>query len=176
MTDFNIKAIPTLLVLNISNNLLEYLPIDIVDKLRFENKFYIVVDNNTWNCSHPEWKEYLTAELTMAFCSDLTTMKIDSYEAPDVVDVENKHFVNSSTSCVMHCNEGKFKEYCPFWIIGAVWVGVILGNVRTLKRLICCPTTVTKDDKTTQCGRYLILQIFNNISNILKPLQLYQIR
>lgn len=152
LTDFNVKAIPTLLVLNISYNSLEYLPIDIVDKLRFENKFYVIVDNNPWNCSHPEWKQYLTDELTMAFCSDLATIKIDSYEASDEVDVQQKKFVNSSTSGITRCIEGKFKEYCPFWIFGAVWVGVILGNVRTLKRLICCPTTITKDDKTTQCG------------------------
>lgn len=153
LSDFNVNAIPSLLVFNISYNLLEYLPLDILDKLRFANKFYVIVDNNPWNCSRSEWKQYLTADLTMAFCYDLTTMS-DSYEASEEVDLAPKQFVNSSsTSCGTHCTEGKFKEYCSFWIFGAVWLGIILGNVRTLKRLICCPTTVTKDDKTTQCGK-----------------------
>lgn len=151
MTGFNLDAIPSLTTLNVSDNALEYLPRDFVDKLEETNDFYVIIDNNPWNCSHPEWKDYLSTQLTQAFCSNISSLS-DSYKSSEV----SKQNTNITTDLSSNCAVLMLKNRCAFWIFGALWVGIILGNISKLKQLLFCPKSQTLKDKATQCGKYTI--------------------
>lgn len=149
LSDLNISGIPSVTVLNISHNSLEYLPEDIMFKLNSSNRFFVIVDNNPWNCSHPLWKDKLSTEFVRVFC--LNTSVDSSYAEAEEQNIIGN--VNSTKEMSSSCSASIMNRHCPFWIFGALWTGVILGNIRKLKQLVFCPTNITSDDKTTQCGR-----------------------
>lgn len=149
LTEFNVLSMPSLTILNISDNSLQYLPKSILDKVTSTNSFFLIADNNPWNCSHPKWKQYLTEQLTVALCSNISQVP-DSYA--ESREEESKIIPNVTDSNYTPCSVGVFKTNCPFWMFGALWVGIILGNIKKLKQLVFCPSSLTLEDKATQCG------------------------
>ncbi|KAJ8938994.1 hypothetical protein NQ318_015559 [Aromia moschata] len=154
LSDFDVGWFPSLVVLNVSHNRLEHLPAGVLDRLAEVNDFYAIVDNNPWNCSHPAWAERLTETSVAAFCGDHV---YDSSEAQSKMRALEESPLNGTEAdeeaagCFWRC---AFLT-CVWWIIGAVWVGVILGNVCKLKRLLFTqPRTYV--DKNTQCGTYAV--------------------
>lgn len=151
LTNFNVQAFPSLTVLNVSYNALEYLPIDILDKLRSSNQFYLIIDDNPWNCSRSEWNANLSAELTQAFCTNLSLVE-GQYATSAQKEVQGS---NSTTQFTSNCSSGVFETQCAFWIFGAIWAGIILGNISKLKTMLFCPNNVIMEDKAIQCGKYV---------------------
>lgn len=149
LSDFNISTLRSLTVLDISNNSLEFLPKDILDTLNTSTHFFLIIDNNPWNCSHPSWKDNLSSEYIVAFCSN-TSREQKSFD-----EIEEQHLVeqtNSTRETPQSCSDNILKDHCPFWIFGALWTGVILGNIRKLKQLVFCPKNIILEEKSTQCG------------------------
>lgn len=148
LTNLNVTAIPSLTVLNISHNSLEYLPKDILDKLELFNQFYIIVDGNPWNCFHEEWKEFLSKNLVEAFCLN-DTAKQNNFSQLQQVNISSLYTHN--------CSSNVFKTACGFWIFGSLWLGIILGNISKLKKLLFHPYAMNMEDKAIQCGNYNII-------------------
>lgn len=148
LTDFNVLSLPSLIVLNVSDNSLEYLPINILEKIESTNNFYLIAGDNPWNCSHLQWKEYLSPQLKLALCSNISVLDEGYAEGEE----EEPKLNSNVTEIYPQCSVGIFKTHCLSWMFGALWVGIILGNVKKLKQLVFCPRNSTMEDKATQCG------------------------
>lgn len=83
LSNFNVTNFRSNLKLNISHNNLEYLPVSFIEKLRGDNAFYIIIDDNPWNCTHPHWIDLLDQLLIEAFCTNKT------YDA-DIIHMREK--------------------------------------------------------------------------------------
>ncbi|XP_057652920.1 leucine-rich repeat transmembrane protein FLRT3-like isoform X1 [Diorhabda carinulata] len=160
---FDNDIFKSLTLLNISNNNLEYLPSGILTRLTENNKFYLLIDNNPWNCSRSEWSQVLDTNMINAFCADLdniydtvedniTVIATPLVQNLDVI-TENtvttpvKQTKSSSSLCAY---ETKCFSYCIFWFLGGIWVGIILGNICKLKALICPAAQNTSQEMDTQ--------------------------
>ncbi|XP_074034464.1 uncharacterized protein [Leptinotarsa decemlineata] len=157
LTNFNVSYFPYLMIMNVSNNRLEYLPENIMDKLKEINNFYIITDNNPWNCSHPGWSQNLNPNLIAAFCTRnmfdnrIIQEKLNYLKNEDISYGEHKNFNSSRNEAIRKkCRSKSWCfSYCVFWFVAAVWMGVILGNVCKLKDIVC-RTTLKMRDKYTQ--------------------------
>lgn len=155
LSDFHINAISSLTVFNISSNALEFLPKDILDKLKQVNKFYLIVDNNPLDCSHPKWNGNLSEELSRVFCSNTSFIENEFKSAED-----QPVSINSTKQFLANCStDNMFRTRFAFWIFGSIWLGIILGNISKLKQLLFCPQITTVEDKAIQCGKYIIFEI-----------------
>lgn len=134
---FDIEMFPILTIMNVSHNRLEYLPESLLNKLKEENNFYLIVDNNPWNCLHSSWTDQLTEILIEAFCTNKT---YDPYEMnakeENLTNLQYKNNTKAETETETNfffCLGYSLKS-CLVWAFGGVWVGVILGNMCKLKR------------------------------------------
>ncbi|XP_018567353.1 leucine-rich repeat, immunoglobulin-like domain and transmembrane domain-containing protein 2 isoform X2 [Anoplophora glabripennis] len=160
LDSFDIELIPFLTIMNISHNKMEYLPEGVLNKLKEENHFYLIIDNNPWNCSHPKWIEQLTEILVEAFCNGKTfdPSEVNAKEA----NLVNLQYMNNTKSLTETENDNFFcigysLKNCLLWAFGGVWVGVILGNMCKLKRMLFT-TPRRYEDKNTQCDTIDLLR------------------
>lgn len=155
LDDFDLEPFPLLTIMNVSHNRLEYLPDNIMNKLNESNNFYLIVDNNPWNCLHPKWVLRLTEILVEAFCTnksyDPTEMdiKVEKLTNPEYKNGTKNEATPEQNS--FYCLKYSLKS-CLMWAFGAVWVGVILGNMCKLKRMLFTQPR-RYEDKNTQCGK-----------------------
>lgn len=154
--DFNISYFPKLNALNLASNLLTHLPVDLVQMLKEQNEFYLVADNNPWNCSHPNWSEYLTDQLVNAFCTNKTFgQEIDGRMIENGLDARSEP-TDENDCKKADCTKYSF-YYCLLWSFCGIWIGIIVGNIGKIKNLIC-GRPVAYADEYTQCGKYLHLK------------------
>lgn len=172
LSEFNASYFPDLQVFNVSNNLLKYLPIGILNRLNEVEKFYVLIDNNPWDCTDPNWSEHLTDDLIKAFCNenvfDYTPIGLaDDQENETEPSIENiiETFENHTTLKNDTLNEDNNSPncykcsfyFCLLWLGGGIWFGIILGNIVKIKRLLCNKTP-SYIDKCTQCEYSLVEQ------------------
>lgn len=145
LSQFDIGHFPKLQVLNLTNNLLQFLPADILQTLQLPNKFYLLADNNPWNCSHPDWSQLLEGKLLQAFCSNQT------FDYAPQRGLFQERLDGTGPACeAPNCYKCSF-NFCLLWLFCGIWIGIIVGNLPKLRILLCVkPTTYT--DGTTQCG------------------------
>lgn len=155
LDNFEMDNFPLLKILNISHNRMEYLPENILSKVTEPNNFYLVVDNNPWNCLHPNWVLHLMEILVEAFCTnktyDPTEMDIKVAKLTNVEYKNNTQTKTDPEQDNFYCLSYSLKS-CLLWAFGAVWIGIILGNMCTLKRMLFTPPR-RYEDKNTQCGK-----------------------
>ncbi|KAL1502058.1 hypothetical protein ABEB36_007261 [Hypothenemus hampei] len=147
LSSFNISCFPKLEILNVRDNLLTHLPKDILEFLQEDNDFYIIVDNNPWNCSHSDWSEYMNEKLIDSFCTNKTYIPYHIPYNSNIVPEELKSFSDNCYKCSFY--------YCLFWMGGGVWIGIIIGNISIIKKLLC-RKRVEYNDEYTQCERSLV--------------------
>ncbi|EFA01179.1 leucine-rich repeat-containing protein 15 [Tribolium castaneum] len=126
--DFDIGYLPELAILDISNNHMRYLPASVVNKLKNDNNFTLIAANNPWDCTNEKWRDLLDKHLAEKFCG------------PEV----------SPHSLVMTLPPQAGFTTCIFWIVGAFWCGIILGNLCIIRKLVCKPKGLSKQDQCTQ--------------------------
>lgn len=175
LDNFNISSFSTLKLMNISNNKLHSLPKEILNKLQTEDDFYLIIDNNPWNCDDTDWIEDLDTNLIAAFCKDFTEDDYVQNDAPtaDFVDEPMVQNIDSIKETKSNRNafsyENKCFSYCTLWFIGGVWLGVILGNAFKIKKLICRPNIRCVQERDTQCGKiyfYTIIKLCLHSSSL----------
>ncbi|XP_045464868.1 uncharacterized protein LOC123674065 [Harmonia axyridis] len=130
LSELHLDAFPKLNVLDVSGNQLKYLTGDVIEKIRRNPTFSLYAANNPWNCSISHWMNFLETneDLKNKFChsnSNSFLGKIKYKEGKRRGDLGNSII---RESC------GFFK--CKWWIIGSLWIGVILGNVNKLNKLL----------------------------------------
>ncbi|KAJ8946083.1 hypothetical protein NQ314_008983 [Rhamnusium bicolor] len=152
LSEFDISMFPSIVFLNISHNRLEYLPENIMNKLKEENKFYLIADNNPWNCEHPGWVQHLTTIFIDAFC---TNNNYDSRKVEEKMEKLSTGYLvyKDDTGIWSVCSAKCAFNHCLIWMFGAVWFGIILGNTCKIKRLLFTEPT-RYEDKAIQCGKY----------------------
>ncbi|KAG5884437.1 hypothetical protein JTB14_024380 [Gonioctena quinquepunctata] len=155
LSGFNISDFPSLMIMNVSNNLLEYLPNTFIEKLEESDSFYLIIDDNPWNCSHPGWN--LNPTLITPFCTervfDLAVAQ-EKLKLLGNMDSLVEEFKSLNTNRNNEAPSGKCPRnwcfsYCVFWFIAAIWIGIIVGNIGKLKDIVC-RTTLKVGDKKTQ--------------------------
>lgn len=173
LSDFNASYFPNLQKLNVSNNFLRYLPIDILNRLKEVEKFYVLIDNNPWDCTDPNWSEHLTDEMVKAFCNENvfdytpTSLLDDPESETEASIIENiETFDNHTTLKNDTLNEDSSPNcykcsfyFCLLWLGVGIWIGIILGNIGKIKKLLCNKTP-TFADEYTQCGKSLYIFYF----------------
>ncbi|XP_072377509.1 uncharacterized protein [Diabrotica undecimpunctata] len=179
ISNFNLKSFNSL-VLNISNNKMTHLEPEIIQKLNVSNYFYLIINNNPWNCSEIRWHKYLSPALLLAFClypqdsekndeqkddKNFAFQAVEEYTSSVFPTQEENNFVvqfleenkknitlekySTPQNNTINCNYLKnCSSYCIFWCLGGVWIGIILGNICKIKRLIC--SSVNTQDQETQ--------------------------
>ncbi|CAH0548069.1 unnamed protein product [Brassicogethes aeneus] len=133
LDDFDINRFPHLKKINLSNNILEYLPSNLINKMASSKDFIIAVNKNPFNCSHVKWKQYLTNR--PQFCNEFNLgntekLKLQPIVAPLSEDSENKTIPKDY--CIKHCHFFN----CLIWTFSGIWIGIIVGNVCKIKDLI----------------------------------------
>ncbi|XP_050498828.1 leucine-rich repeat, immunoglobulin-like domain and transmembrane domain-containing protein 3 [Diabrotica virgifera virgifera] len=173
--NFNLNSFNSL-VLNISDNKMTNLEPEFIQKLNMSNDFYIIINNNPWNCSESKWQKYLSPALLLAFClypqdsrendeqtyyknavfqavEDNTSRVFPTQEENNIVVQfleENTTRIQMPQNNTINCNYLKnCASYCVYWCLGGVWIGIILGNICTIKRLIFSSAN-TQDQETQQ--------------------------
>ncbi|XP_060519612.1 toll-like receptor 7 isoform X2 [Cylas formicarius] len=141
-SNFNVSRFPRISVLNLENNLLDRLPLSILDKLQVENEFFLLVDNNPWNCEHEDWVDYLNENMTKAFCGNTKTyipkLRIERQqnEATQTNESQAEDEFKPDRGNKPNCAKCSF-YFCILWLVGGVWLGIIVGNVGKIKNLLC---------------------------------------
>ncbi|XP_050310400.1 uncharacterized protein LOC126746271 isoform X2 [Anthonomus grandis grandis] len=168
---FNISAHPRLKVLNVSYNQLTHLPKEILEKLEQKNDFFLVIDNNPWDCLRPQWIDLLSPKLINVFCTD-QSYNI-SYKVSDQESNEPKNIPKTNCNEPMICLKCSY-TFCLVWLFSGIWAGVILGNVGMIKRMVCGRMPMYAD-KHTQCDytlvdQHMISAVFDYKSRRLVPI------
>nr|CAI5833752.1 unnamed protein product [Callosobruchus analis] len=132
---------------DISNNYIEFLPKPLLEKLKTDPSFRLVPDGNPWNCNLSEWSEALNQELIELFCNKKP--KVDCQNGNDrlkfVSLLDDKTPDEEVTCPTPIC----FTQ-CLFWFLGAIWIGIIIGNVCKIWKMLF--SSMRHEDKTTQYG------------------------
>ncbi|XP_066144418.1 SLIT and NTRK-like protein 2 isoform X2 [Euwallacea fornicatus] len=167
LSNFNSTYFSKLQLLDLSNNQLDHLPVEVLTKLSTVHKFYVVIDSNPWNCSHPVWSEYLNPILLNSFCAvpmTETTQKVTtttrSEPTPETTKKmtptfqplqESGQLTQTFENETASTNETYGEEsrcpavncykcsfyFCLLWMLVGIWIGIILGNVGKIHHLIC---------------------------------------
>ncbi|XP_044763681.1 SLIT and NTRK-like protein 1 [Coccinella septempunctata] len=130
LSDMHLEAFPKLKVLDISGNQLQSLPEEVMYKIQNDPAFSLYAGNNPWNCNSIIWKKYFerNEELKKKFCSPVSHSFLGILK-----DREGRTIMQSKTTVIREsCGFVK----CKWWIIGSVWIGVILGNLNKLNKLL----------------------------------------
>ncbi|XP_044269693.1 leucine-rich repeat-containing protein egg-6-like isoform X2 [Tribolium madens] len=128
INDFDIEYLPELAIFDISNNQIRYLPVNVVNKVKNDKNFTLIATNNPWDCTTEKWSAFLDNQLAHKFCESKITPQILAMTLPPQSGLST----------------------CIFWIVGAFWCGIILGNLCVIRRIVCRP----KLNKQDQCTQY----------------------
>ncbi|CAH1962993.1 unnamed protein product [Acanthoscelides obtectus] len=145
LSDSDIGCIKNLKFLDISNNNIKFLPSSLLEKLKTDIGFTLVSHGNPWNCNLKEWVTSLNQELTDLFCNRKPTGNCQTGIKRTTFALKEK-----SSDGEEHCPIPTCFKQCLFWFFGAIWIGVIIGNVCKIKKLLC--SNIRHEDKTTQYG------------------------
>nr|CAH7745256.1 unnamed protein product [Callosobruchus chinensis] len=132
---------------DISNNFIKFLPLSLVQKLKTDPSFRLVPDGNPWNCNLSDWSSNLNQELIELFCNRKSTANCQhGSNRPKFIRIFEEQAPDEKVTCpVPTC----FTQ-CLFWFFGAIWIGIIIGNVSKIWKLLF--STMRHEDKTTQYG------------------------
>ncbi|RZB40549.1 LRR 8 domain containing protein [Asbolus verrucosus] len=134
LKDFDINYFPNLKFFDISNNKLKTLPINLLEKLKKDKNFTISAKSNPWNCTNKNWTRLLDTVLFHKFCDDNQPEFVD--EMPRFLAIEAPPKPNFIS--------------CAFWIAGAFWIGIIVGNIFLIRRTLFRKVNKTKVNQSTQ--------------------------
>ncbi|CAG9854416.1 unnamed protein product [Phyllotreta striolata] len=165
LENFNASNFPRLKLMNVSNNELEFLPEDLLQKLARNEEFYLIVDNNPWNCSNVNWGKSFDAGGGLwrdIFCNQSYNKNRRKNTREDEVPFtetsmskeNNSEILDGDNYCIYSCSyTSRCFSYCTLWFVGGIWIGVILGNVCKIRKLMCKPDPVarTQQEQHTQC-------------------------
>lgn len=130
---FDVDKFVELRLLDVSNNKIKVLPQNLLNR-----SVRVIVSGNLVNCSKQRGLKYTAKVLCL---SDVSNEIMSADSSLSSLPVDN---VKSKNKCSFAC--------CVFWIFGACWFGVILGNVWKIKTLTC-PSKRKSLHKSTQYGK-----------------------
>lgn len=177
--NFNVSYFSSLKILNLTNNTLTSLPESLIEKLITTEEFYMLIDDNPWDCNISSWSDSLSSVMLEAFCgvedtTYMTETKIDEVVASttEAFKVVYEGETSGKTLKPMAIVDGKFfgnrklNNACPdcdmigyaiLWCLIGIVVGIIVGNVPWMIRMACKKSKTSKD-KDAQCDLSVVGQ------------------
>ncbi|VEN43685.1 unnamed protein product [Callosobruchus maculatus] len=156
-----VNSFNSLKYFDISNNYIKFLPKPLMQKLKTDPSFRLIPDGNPWNCNMSEWSGTLNQELIEWFYNRKPTancqngndrLKLASTLEEETPDEE------------VTCPTPTCFTQCLFWFFGAIWMGIIIGNVCKIRKLLFSSTR--HEDKTTQYGNLIYKQAYALLHSI----------
>lgn len=99
-------------------------------RIQNDPTFSLYFDNNPWNCDNANWSKSfkIYEDMKKKFCYTSVNSKAAATEEKEETIICDSRTAHKRENC------GFIK--CKWWIIGSVWIGVILGNINKLNKLL----------------------------------------
>lgn len=148
LEEFNVTALNSLKLLDLSNNKLTYLPSFFLQKLDENNDFQLGISENPWNCEDANWAEQLISmNLSDIFCAILDEpngVEATTDASDSSLPISDEHLSHRSNSnnltseatvdigCKKSETEEKSSLHILWALLPAFLLGMLVGNCNTV--------------------------------------------